>query len=144
MPANKEIDELFKTTKWDTVMHWVWWKWVYLLVELPREIKWFCQRGVRGYSDRDMWSMDFYLADIIPKMLRKFKSGLTGCPGQLAIHSKVEEGMKKWEEILDKIIFAFEMYKKIDDSECTPTKEDMKKVDEGLKLFIEWLPNLWD
>ena len=32
---------------------------------LPREVKWFWQRGKRGYSDRDVWNMDDWFLDII-------------------------------------------------------------------------------
>jgi hypothetical protein len=34
------------------------------------EIKYFIQRGKRGYSDRDMWSADIYMAGIFAGMLR--------------------------------------------------------------------------
>ena len=39
-----------------------------LFIDNPRDfknnIKWFIQRGKRGYSDRDLWSFDWYLAEI--------------------------------------------------------------------------------
>lgn len=36
---------------------------------IPRKIKWAYQRVTRGYSDRDMWSADFFLAGQIAGML---------------------------------------------------------------------------
>jgi hypothetical protein len=34
------------------------------------KIKYFIQRGKRGYSDRDMWSADMYMAGIFAGILR--------------------------------------------------------------------------
>ena len=39
--------------------------------DFPREIKYFVQRGRRGYSDRDIWSYDYFLADIIGNGLKQ-------------------------------------------------------------------------
>jgi hypothetical protein len=36
---------------------------------IPRKIKWAYQRVTRGYSDRDMWSADYFLASQIAGML---------------------------------------------------------------------------
>lgn len=36
---------------------------------IPSEIKWFWQRGRHGYSDRDLWSLDVYFADMISKSM---------------------------------------------------------------------------
>lgn len=47
-----------------------------------REVKYFCQRGYRGYSDRDVWSVDWFLAQILPKMLLQLKNTKHGTPMQ--------------------------------------------------------------
>ena len=36
-----------------------------LLSFIPKEIKWFFQRGFRGYSDRDVWNIDEWFLNII-------------------------------------------------------------------------------
>lgn len=43
---------------------------------LVREIKWFYQRGTRGYSDRDLWSFDNYLADVISSGIKELSIDL--------------------------------------------------------------------
>jgi len=39
----------------------------------PRKIKWFIQRGKRGWADCDTWGLDFYLADIIENSIQYLK-----------------------------------------------------------------------
>jgi len=46
----------------------------------PREVKWFIQRGRRGYSDQDVWDMHSYLDSIIPPMLRELADMAHGHP----------------------------------------------------------------
>ena len=40
---------------------------------LPKEIKWFCQRGKRGYSDMDVYGIDDWFLTVIVPMLRQLK-----------------------------------------------------------------------
>ena len=42
------------------------------------EIKWFIQRGQRGWSDRDSWSIDWWLSEIMPSILIKLKNSKAG------------------------------------------------------------------
>jgi len=46
-------------------------------------IKWFIQRGVRGYADCDIWDFNEYLAGLIIAGCRKLKEDYIGCPGGL-------------------------------------------------------------
>lgn len=65
-----------ESKKWDREHPWLrrWyrftgWAWRHEGWLNPREwyrtIKWFIQRGRRGWSDRDVWSFDWYLARVI-------------------------------------------------------------------------------
>jgi hypothetical protein len=38
-----------------------------------KSIKYFIQRGKRGYSDEDVWDFDNYLCSIIPPAIRELK-----------------------------------------------------------------------
>src|SRR5438067_227376 len=38
--------------------------------DFPEEVKYFYQRGVRGYCDRDAWGIDGYLSSFLPEILR--------------------------------------------------------------------------
>ena len=48
-------------------------------------------------------------------------------------------GMRKWEEILDKIIKAFKLRLTIEH----PNKTQQKQIDYGMRLFIKYYNNLW-
>lgn len=69
---------------------------VYYPVYYPRnvffEIKYFIQRGRRGYSDRDCWHVSYYLSKILPDMLRAIK----------------DENNEKWNELMEKMAQGFE------------------------------------
>ncbi len=131
------------------------------LVDIPIQIKWFCQRGRRGWADCDWWNMDNYLIGIILPMLKELKKNGHGYPG-------IDEAdtPEKWDAILDHMILGFEVGKRVIDDEYfletnadiltrTPTSDevklwgekaeaDQKIFDEGMKLFARWYLSLWD
>jgi len=49
---------------------------------LPKEVKYFWQRGRRGWSDRDSWNFDTYLARIISEALKWNASHRNSCPNE--------------------------------------------------------------
>lgn len=120
-------------------------------------IKWFIQRGWRGYSDKDSWSIDQYLNSWMPKAIRDLKIGW-GYPIQVyvdlfpddefekvnKIHSALAHA--KWHEILETIALGFEAGKKINEYNFEGASE-LKiledQVYEGLRLFREYYLNLW-
>jgi len=70
--------------------------------EFPQDIKHRYQRAKKGYSYRDLWSIDYWFMEIMPEMLTEFKKNLHGCPAQFttnddgAQYQDVEKGMKDW------------------------------------------------
>lgn len=48
-------------------------------------IKWFYQRGKRGYSDSDTWGFDEYLLRVIPAAIRQIAVTSHGHPGTFCI-----------------------------------------------------------
>ena len=126
------------------------------------EIKYFIQRGRRGYSDRDLWSFTDYLCDIIPPALRDLAKNSMGCPGELWDKKAKNNECHKWDEILEEIAQGFEAAKEMDNSSgckyekrlkdgCITYENDMKKIklltkklDRGLDLFKKYFLNLWD
>ena len=86
----------------------------------PNAIKHYYQRARYGYSYQDCWSIDWHLADIIPKMIRELKENTHGVPGEIVSHWDPDENgnltdenwvmaENEWEMILDKIARAFEL-----------------------------------
>ena len=89
-----------------------------LIFEVYREVKWFIQRGRRGYSDCDRWNLCGYLADWIPQAMREFQKYNCGHPGDIT--------NEEWLVILEKIALGFETTTKIDDLEFGDLEEYKK------------------
>lgn len=83
------------------------------------ETKWFIQRGIRGYSDRDVWGFDCYLMTVIKEGLLKLQKNKQGYP-MLVIEDSdpidehgnlTEEGDKlaseRWNKVLQVMINTF-------------------------------------
>lgn len=66
---------------------------------LYNPIKYFIQKGKRGYSDFDLMDIDHYLLDLIPNMLEDFKNKKNGYPANL--------NEEEWEDILNNMITYF-------------------------------------
>jgi hypothetical protein len=129
----------------------------------PKKIKWFIQRGRNGFATEDTWDFHNYLSKVIYKGLEQFKKETCAWPGTEKIATP-----EIWDEILDKIIFAFKMTHYMDDYlwaenfnldtmkiEGNPvvnnTSETIKnrlslvepRIDEGMQLFIKHFNRLW-
>lgn len=92
-----------------------------------------------GFSDSETWSLDSVIVEFILPRLKRFKEIHNGFP----IGGDMTE--QKWEEILDKMIFAFEFHTlKYDWSANKPGfDEEYAKYEEGLQLFAKWIGDLW-
>ena len=102
-----------------------------------RRIKWFFQKITKGYSDADLWCLNYHLAKLINKRLKAFRVGQVGHPCNLTA-----EG---WREILDEMIWAFDYIIKDDDFGWKPSGDkDEERFDNGMKLFCEYFRGLWD
>ena len=161
----------------DIVAHWrntprikkIWFairRQVLAITDLPhhiRRVRWFVQRGKRGWADCDWWNMDRYLSTIILPMLKQLKENQHGYPGYGQASTP-----EKWDAILDKMIEGFEAanrvieddyYKEIsgDSIEAIThapreemlkwgeaSKRDQKVFSENMKLFNKWFFALWD
>ena len=124
------------------------------------EIKWFIQRGRRGYADCDVWNMHSYLSNMFPKMIRQLKNN-DGCPGDLYDVSCKNDECHKWNEILEEIAQGFEaadwigrfpvrrMFEEIDGElnytlDFKSIKNAEQKYKKGLNLFAKYYMSLWD
>jgi len=104
------------------------------------KLKYFIQRGKRGYSDRDLWDFSSYLADMVSKGLRQLRKESLGYPIMLT--------EKEWNIILDKMIAGFRATIKMDSLTIDNYWQKYPKLEkarnEGLKLFIQYFGDLWD
>ncbi len=174
------------------IAHWfeekiekgIWWPiWRFLdkyfnFVQHGREIKWFIQRGTRGWADRDAWGYFSYNARVNREVLEWLKVHKLGHPVSMyeytehrnPTYEEEKEAIKKWNNILDDMIFGFDCIAKEGTGELYlwyPNSEDMEKIlkekhpglyddvhfqtkeehdrmEKGMRLFIEHYLSLWD
>lgn len=96
------------------------------------------QREKRGWDDTECWNLDSTIASFIIPRLKVFKEIHKTHPCELSD--------KQWEEIIDKMILAFELSKD-DWWEYNSDKEREEgniKMKEGLELFAKYFTHLWD
>ena len=89
------------------------------------EIKYFIQRGKRGYSDFDIMDIDQYLLTLIPNMIKDFKNKKDGYPSNL--------NEELWNDILQEIISCFE--------KANPSTTDFENP--YLNAYYENVVNPW-
>lgn len=63
------------------------------------DIKNAWQRANKGYCDKDLWNIDNWFLNIIPKMLTEFQKKTDGYPGNMT--------MEEWDNILSEMIKHF-------------------------------------
>lgn len=137
-------------------------------------IKYSYQRITKGYCDKDLWDIDCWFMDIIPRMLQQFKETRCGSPGVLGEYYTDTDGIlkndichKEWDKILDEMIFLFremneetcsrkntyiEEYNRAP-NECKVKYFEYEKEleeyrmeckDKAFALFSKWFYSLWD
>jgi hypothetical protein len=116
-----------------------------------REVKYFVQRGQRGWSDRDWWSTDYYLLKILPPILRKYATDGVSYPGTVDYDTP-----EKWSAALLKAADDIEAYFIYDEHRNFPkTKKAQYKYHEenrkaqarttaGMQFVVDNFLSLWD
>ena len=129
--------------------------------ELPSCAKFFIQRGRRGWSDQDAWSIDYWLVDNLIPMLKRIRYDRTGTPMNffrkkdgVDKHGNPTDGAqvladKRYDEVLDKIIYGLKCAKALqelnyDYKDENKTKLLNKRVEKTFTLIGKHLFTLWD
>jgi hypothetical protein len=92
------------------------------------DVKCAYQRVVRGWDDRAVWSVDYWLDDMMPAILRKLKEDKHGVPMSVfptdaeyidedgnPTESAMDIASARWDEALDKMIAGFEASRRVKD-----------------------------
>ena len=111
---------------------------------LDRLFGWHPKQKISVRIDpHDTWSMDHTLAHIVLPMLVQLKATQHGHPADLT--------EQEWDEILDKMIWAFEQKCRddwMDDYDYSWDSEEAKvhqeRMTNGFNLFGKYYENLWD
>jgi hypothetical protein len=93
-----------------------------------------------GFSDTETWGLDSVIAQFILPRLIRFKEVTNGYPPDFT--------MEKWQEMLDKMIFAFDWTLNHDKDDNYNLSEEVKKANwkrysEGMRLFSDNFTQLW-
>jgi hypothetical protein len=122
-------------TKWYLTHPWL------FVDNLFRNIKWAFQRVFRGWDDKSVWDINYFLTDILPPMIKKLDK--QGYPASLCKEGLTdEEGERIWQDILNKIVLGFEAAERIQSFKKNNYKEDIKLFREGLGLFTKYFFDL--
>lgn len=121
---------------------------------LFRKLKWFYQRGSRGYADCDVWSLDWHLTSYMGKALRDLAEQVHGVPAIDVRLVPPEDPNDMWtltiEEWRETIIYlaeTFDLARKVEDYDVSGVEEMeriMKRFHHGMLMFSEYFFNLWD
>ena len=128
--------------------------------DFPSEVKWFYQRGSRGWSDRSAWSIDTWLVDNLIPMLERLKRDKHGIPASMYRkkdlfeigHSTDEADVlaeERWDNIMNEILYGLKCAKKIQNSDYDYNDEELtkrltKSSKRSFELIGKHLVHLWD
>lgn len=129
--------------------------------EAYRRTKWFIQRGRRGWSDCDAWSIDYYISRIMIGMLEAQYTDPQGTPavlckdwGEKSTPAEDKQAYERWCAILYDIKQGFKAhiaicdldYFKSSDIKGSRKREIAlwKTQKKGMALFVKYFPNLWN
>lgn len=118
-----------------------------------KEIKWFIQRGMRGYADCDVWDFDEYIARVLVGGLKKLKEDSYSYPASV-------ESPEAWAAALETMIEGFEASLSFKNGSYAYFKPNAKggstleinqklidsltkKEGDALDLFRQYFGNLW-
>lgn len=103
------------------IYYWFYRIWKYKIKIFPREVKWFIQRGRRGYADCDVWDFHSHLTRVIEGGLKQMAKEAHGCPNQFYDENNEDNSFQSWKDELNAIAKGFRDYQDIviDNSKLT-------------------------
>lgn len=110
-----------------------------------KRLRWNWQRMRRGWSDRDTWNLDSYLARVISGSVTHLRDHGHGYPGE---ESGADE--RHWHHILTRIADPLSAdWDRIIDGETPAQRRDRQERElaeqqEALRLMAQWFHHLWD
>jgi hypothetical protein len=109
------------------------------------------QKVVVHIDKWDTWSMDYTLAPIILPMLKQLKETKHGSPNVDNLGETDPDFFKRWDWVLDEMIYAFdckankdEVYMRFDIKDRIGIKKEQDRISNGFRLFGKYYESLWD
>jgi hypothetical protein len=126
-----------------------------------RQVRWFVQRGRRGWADRDMWSLDGYLCRVAGETVARLRDTGHGYPCS-CVHTPGDDGIYRapasctcaadYQAALTAIagpLLAYDTHWEFRDDEtwqdhAAREKQIMDAAAGAFRLLADHLPSLWD
>ena len=126
-------------------------------------IKWFLQRGMRGYDDTACWSIDYWFLEHIIKILKQFNRNKMGwqpwlgykvVDGEFVAIDEEEEItfeqsnevyellLKNFEKLYDMLENDYEYYEKLGYEKFVKVRNELHE--KTFKVFSDIFYTLWD
>lgn len=104
-----------------------------------RNLKYSRQRITRGFCDKDIWEMYYFLQKLIPNMLENLKENRVGSPAFLKEDEDFEsindkDCHKEWDDILNQMIY---LWRESDEETCTKKNPYEQQYSEAFEEFEE-------
>lgn len=100
--------------------------------------RWGWQRIKRGYSTRDLWSFDTFIAAVVADACENLRDNGHGYPCEMTVD--------EWNDVLTRIAEPLKVW--ADEKFTTLTfDEEMKRYEkarEAMRLFADNLGSMWD
>ena len=133
-------------------MYWAIRRWIRAVYRSPYRLKWWYQRARYGYSDRDTWSGDYYIAGIVAGVMERIVNEGHGVSQFYAYgdwDTPVDVMVERRDEEWNKYIAIFREYSKNGPAINQEWKDDFGGVlDEDMQDALQWLSQhfqeLWD
>lgn len=122
-----------KLNVWDNIYCGRWYRIDRRIAFFFRKIKWSYQRIKYGYCDRDIWSLDYTLANYIAATVTCLEEKRAGYPGKITD--------EEWSQILKSI--ATDFYMSVDDDDYFISGPNEVRLQEGFHLLQKWFYDLW-
>lgn len=115
-------------------VHWPFLRFVRRIENIPREVCWFIQRGLRGWADCDTWSIDWYLNRIMPEMLERLAERKIGAPFGI--------GQPRWKNMLLRQAKNYRvMHRHLEDFRFKEATRILKEIN---RFMDKYYFSLWD
>jgi hypothetical protein len=136
--------------------------------DLGRDLRDVVQRGLYGYAESDLYSLETYLSDWLPSALREIRPALLEQPGAMLSevvkdyykewppHKTTKKewaaARRKWEQVLDGMIDGWETVNDIrrHDSVLLPGetsnqrwRRQKRTIKKGMRLMGKHILSLW-
>lgn len=120
---------------------------------LYRTLRWFYQRGTKGYCERDVWSLDCHLTSYMGNALRDLAGQVQGTPiidtGRVFTDPNDCDTftIEEWKATILYLAETFDIGRSMEDFKYLTTDDYQnakKRFDHGMAMFSEYFFYLWD